>query len=211
MSPANQAGPITETNFALGSHEKFQPCFRNEKRPRKKANMAKHKNHNFRDHHSFGNSFGCITAILSIPFKNGMLMMWKIQQEMQDDEVRSRPLNSREKRPLLAGKASPPSHMNTEYFTKDVEVKARSGKPGWCEDDLRRFTMSPGGWGGGGGRRGSELTQINTDRSNFFQTDRRAPNRRLVKEELLEKSFLVHTYTTTSFPRGKNWKKSWEK
>ena len=130
MSPANQAGPITETNFALGSHEKFQPCFRNEKRPRKKANMAKHKNHNFRDHHSFGNSFGCITAILSIPFKNAMLMMWKIQQEMQDDEVRSRPLNSREKRPLLAGKASPPSHMKTENFTKDVEVKARSRKPG---------------------------------------------------------------------------------
>ena len=57
-------------------------------------------------------------------------MMWKIQQEMQDDEVRSRPLNSREKRPLLAGKASPPSHMKTENFTKDVEVKARSRKPG---------------------------------------------------------------------------------
>ena len=55
-----------------------------------------------------------------------MLMMWKIQQAMQDDEVRSRPPNTREKRPLLAGKASPPSHMNTENFTKDVDLGNRA-------------------------------------------------------------------------------------
>ena len=59
--------PVTGMNFALGSYEKFQPGFRNEKRPKilgrvlapkstNKANMAKHKNVNFRAYHSFGNS-----------------------------------------------------------------------------------------------------------------------------------------------------------
>ena len=59
--------PVTEMNFALGSYEKFQPGLRNEKRPkimgrvlapksRNKANMAKHKNFNFRAYDSFGNS-----------------------------------------------------------------------------------------------------------------------------------------------------------
>ena len=59
--------PVTGMNFSLGSYEKFQPGFRNEKRPKilgrvlapkstNKANMAKHKNFNFRAYHSFGNS-----------------------------------------------------------------------------------------------------------------------------------------------------------
>ena len=34
MSPVDRAGPLTETNFALGSYEKFQPGFRDEKRPK---------------------------------------------------------------------------------------------------------------------------------------------------------------------------------
>ena len=31
MSPVNQAGSVTGINFALGSYEKFQPGFRDEK------------------------------------------------------------------------------------------------------------------------------------------------------------------------------------
>ena len=33
MSPVYRAGPLTGTNFALGSYEKFQPGFRDKKRP----------------------------------------------------------------------------------------------------------------------------------------------------------------------------------
>ena len=44
-----------------------------------KANMAKHKNFNFRAYHSFINS-------ISLQL-NGMLMMWKLQQAMQDDPI----------------------------------------------------------------------------------------------------------------------------
>ena len=34
MSPVDQTGSVTDTNFALGSYEKLQPGFQNEKRPK---------------------------------------------------------------------------------------------------------------------------------------------------------------------------------
>ena len=34
MSPVDRAGSVTGMNFALGSYEKFQPGFRDEKRPK---------------------------------------------------------------------------------------------------------------------------------------------------------------------------------
>ena len=34
MSPVELAGPFTGTNLALGSYEKLQPGFRDEKRPK---------------------------------------------------------------------------------------------------------------------------------------------------------------------------------
>ena len=51
MSPVDRAGSLTETNFTLGSYEKFQPGFRDEKRPKtscgakfeKQANTVEHK------------------------------------------------------------------------------------------------------------------------------------------------------------------------
>ena len=59
MSRVERAGPVTGTNFALGSYEKFQPgsCARDEKRTKilerssgtkfEKRSEAKHKNYNF--------------------------------------------------------------------------------------------------------------------------------------------------------------------
>ena len=74
MSPFDWASLVTGMNFALGSYEKFQPSFRDEKRSkilgtrsapnsRNKANMAKHTNFDFRAHHNFGNSESCITVV----------------------------------------------------------------------------------------------------------------------------------------------------
>ena len=34
MGAVEWAGPVTRTNFALGSYEKFQPGFQDEKRPK---------------------------------------------------------------------------------------------------------------------------------------------------------------------------------
>ena len=59
--------PVAEINFALGSYEKFQPGFRDDKRPKilgtkSSAKFKKQSKHgqiqkfNFRAYHSFGNS-----------------------------------------------------------------------------------------------------------------------------------------------------------
>ena len=34
MSAVERAGPVTRTNFAVGSYEKFQPGFEDQKRPK---------------------------------------------------------------------------------------------------------------------------------------------------------------------------------
>ena len=56
MSPVDGAGSVTGMNFALGSHEKFQPGFRDEKRSKilgksfgaKFGKQSKHgETHNF--------------------------------------------------------------------------------------------------------------------------------------------------------------------
>ena len=45
MSPVDRVGSLTGTNFTLGSYEKFQPGFRDEKRPKTScgAKFEKHK------------------------------------------------------------------------------------------------------------------------------------------------------------------------
>ena len=81
----NRYTPITGVYVAFGSCEKCQPGFRDEKRSKilgtssgaKLGKQSKHgetKNFNFQAHHSFGNSYSCITA------DQWDAMMWKIQQ-----------------------------------------------------------------------------------------------------------------------------------
>ena len=50
MSPVDRAGPVTGMKFALGSYEKFQPGFRDEKRSKilgtsSVAKFGKQSNH----------------------------------------------------------------------------------------------------------------------------------------------------------------------
>ena len=103
-----------------------------------------------------------------------MLMMWKIQQAMQDDEVRSCPPNTKEKRPLLAGKASPPSHMNNENFTKNLEVRRDLGNRAYAKRPLEGLQCTRGGKRAGvGGGGGAELTLTHIF---LILTDRRVLN-----------------------------------
>ena len=86
--PVDRAGPVTGTNFALGSYGKFQPGFRDEKKPKilgtssgvkyEKQSKNTQKSYNFSAYHSFGNEMEI----------NGMLMICKIQQAKQDDAIR---------------------------------------------------------------------------------------------------------------------------
>ena len=94
MSPVDlRAGPVTRTNFTLGSYEKFQPGFRDEERPKilgmssgvkfeKRSKRGETQSYNLRACYSFGNSYSCITAV-----------KWDaydvvIQQAKQDDVIR---------------------------------------------------------------------------------------------------------------------------
>ena len=87
MSPVDRAGSLTGTNFTLGSYQKFQPGFRDEKRPKtscgakfeKQANTVKHKIITLTP------IIDLATLIVVSLQLNGMFMMWKIQQAMQDD------------------------------------------------------------------------------------------------------------------------------
>ena len=71
MSPVDWAGSLTGTNFTLGSYEKFQPGFRDEKWPKtscgaKFEKQSKHgetQNYNFHAYYSFGNCYSCIIAV----------------------------------------------------------------------------------------------------------------------------------------------------
>ena len=91
MSPVDRAGSVTGMNFALGSYEKFQPSFRDEKRSKilgtsfganlgNKANVEKQKIFYFR---------ASVTLKAVSLQLNGMLMMCKIQQAMKDDAIRT--------------------------------------------------------------------------------------------------------------------------
>ena len=71
MSAVDRAGSLTGTNFILGSYEKFQPGFRDEKRPKtscgakfeKQSKHSETQNYNFHAYYSFCNSYSCITAV----------------------------------------------------------------------------------------------------------------------------------------------------
>ena len=138
MSPVDRAGSVTGRNFALGSYEKFQPGFRDEKGQRSwgrvlapnsgnKANMEKHKIFYFR---------ASVTLKAVSLQLNGMLMMCKIQQAMKDDAIRTtrihpavHPGNRDEVfiwqnfQPAyrdLGNRASPPSHMNISKLLQRI-------------------------------------------------------------------------------------------
>ena len=87
MSPVDRAGPLTGTNFALGSYQKIEPGFRDEKRPK-----------------ILGTSFGAklekqnkdgetqpimaLATLLAVSLQlNGSLMMWKYHQARQNDAI----------------------------------------------------------------------------------------------------------------------------
>ena len=140
--------------FASGLYEKFQLGFRNEIRPNilatssgaKCEKASKHgetqKSETFRAYHSFGNSYGCITAV------KWMLMMWKIQRATQDDAIRAARVHpgnraelhiwqnfsaclprSRLEKPRSREPTQPAlSYEHIENITKDLEVRRVLGK-----------------------------------------------------------------------------------
>ena len=86
---------VTETNFALGSYEKFQPGFRDELKVRDPGDEFWHKGTNKADMRNtkiitFAPSIAFATLKAVSLQLTGMLMMRKIQQAMQGDAIWAR-------------------------------------------------------------------------------------------------------------------------
>ena len=146
MSPVDRAGSLTVTNFTLGSYEKFQPGFRDEKRPKtscgaKFEKQSKHgetQNYNFHAYYSFGNSYSCITAVewdaYVVENTTGNARRCRIHSK---NSSRFHPGNRAEvfiwrsfqpayrdpgwKNRDIGNRASPPSHMNTSKILQRIQ------------------------------------------------------------------------------------------
>ena len=149
MNPVDLAGLVTRTNFALGSYEKFQPGFRRLKKakdPRDECRREIRKTKQTWENTifiTFAPTIDLATLKAVSLQLNGMLMMWKTQQAMQDDAIRTarihpavHPGNRDEvfiwqnfqpayrdlgwKNRDLRNRASPPSHMNTSKILQRI-------------------------------------------------------------------------------------------
>ena len=88
---------LTGLNFAFGSHEKFQPGFWDEKRPK----IVKRREEFWRQIRNTRQTWKNTNILTFVPIIalatleavslqwNGMLIMWKIRQAMQDDTIRT--------------------------------------------------------------------------------------------------------------------------
>ena len=109
---------------------------------------------------TFGPTITSLTLTAVSLQLNGMVMMWRIQQAMQDDATRTarihpavHPGNRDEVfiwqnfqptyRDLGKHRASPPSDMNTSKFYKGFRGKAGNRKPGSYEEALNYITNRP--------------------------------------------------------------------
>ena len=146
MSPVDRAVSLTGTNFTLGSYEKFQPGFRDEKRQKtscgakfeKQSKYGETQNYNFHAYYSFGNSYSCITTVewdaYDVENTAGNARRCRIHSK---NSSRFHPGNRAEvfiwqnfqpayrdpgwKNRDLGNRASPPSHMNTSKILQRIQ------------------------------------------------------------------------------------------
>ena len=146
--------PVNETNFSLGSYEKFQPGFRDELKANDPGDEFRHKGTNKADMRNTKIiNFAPIIAFATVKAESlqliAMLMMRKMQQantrrcHLGQNSSCFHPGNRAEEsygkipRPL-------PEISGTEpacpvIWTHRGRVKARSRKPGSCEEDLKKI------------------------------------------------------------------------
>ena len=93
MSPVDRAGPLTGTSFALGSYEKIQPGFRDEKRPKILgtsfgAKLEKQNKDGETQPSYYFRAYHCLVTLLAVSLQfKGLSMMWKIPQAKQTTPI----------------------------------------------------------------------------------------------------------------------------
>ena len=152
MSPVDRAGSVTGMNFALGSYEKFQPKIL---RLREFWRQIWETKQTWRKTKilTFGPILPSVTLKTVSLQLNGMLMMWKIQQAMQDDSIRAARIHpgNRDEVFIWHTEPAPPpalSYEHIENFTKDLEVRRdlgnRASPVNGAYEVLRASSYEPG-------------------------------------------------------------------
>ena len=137
MSPVNQDGPVTGMNFALGSYEKFQPGLRDENRSKilgtsSGAKFGKQRKHGETQKIlTFGPILPSVTLKAVSLQLNGMLMMWKIQEAMQDEAIWTARIHL----------AVHPGNRNEVFIWQNFHPAYRD--VGWKNQDLGNRTSRP--------------------------------------------------------------------
>ena len=151
-----------QSNISLGSHEKLQPGFWDEKKGRRpgrralarnsrnKANMARQKVKTFAP-------IIALATLLDVSLQsNGMLIMLKIQQAKQDDTIRAAKfipsssrlgwivhMATRWPRPRLEKPRSPDGYRASQPFPMRSRKLGQPGQTGglMCEEALNKLEM----------------------------------------------------------------------
>ena len=136
---------LAGTNFALVSYEKFRPAFQDEKGQRSWGQvLVRNSRKKARRRNTKLITFAPVIALVTLKIVslqlNGMLMMWKIQQAMQDDAIQVAIIHQGNRaemfisenfqpayrdagwknRASLGNRASPPCHTNTSKISQRI-------------------------------------------------------------------------------------------
>ena len=125
---------LAGTNFALGSYEKFMPAFQDEKKGQRSWGqvLVRNSRKKARRRNTKLITFAPVIALVTLKIVslqlNGMLMMWKIQQAMQDDAIQVAIIHQGNRAEMFISEnfqpayrdASPPCHTNTSKISQRI-------------------------------------------------------------------------------------------
>ena len=125
---------LAGTNFALGSYEKFMPAFQDEKKGQRSWGQVLVRNSRKKARRrntkliTFAPDIALVTLKIVSLQLNGMLMMWKIQQAMQDDAIQVAIIHQGNRAEMFISEnfqpayrdASPPCHTNTSKISQRI-------------------------------------------------------------------------------------------
>ena len=125
---------LAGTNFALGSYEKFMPAFQDEKKGQRSWGqvLVRNSRKKARRQNTKLITFAPVIALVTLKIVslqlNGMLMMWKIQQAMQDDAIQVAIIHQGNRAEMFISEnfqpayrdASPPCHTNTSKISQRI-------------------------------------------------------------------------------------------
>ena len=136
---------VTGTNFALGSYEKFQPGFRDEKKAKNPGDEfwceTRETGQTWQNTKII--TFAPIIALATLAAVslqlNGMLMMWKIQKAMQDDAIWAARIHPSNRAEVFTWQKFQPAYRDRGWKNRDLR---HPSQPALSYEHIENFTTS---------------------------------------------------------------------